>query len=108
MAKVKSAPEFDDQAQSVVYKMDVVEGPQFRMGRLITRGFSESETKQINAKWELKAGEIYDEGYFDEFSKKHYGRDHSRITSCNDARKANRRPISNRNTNLIARHSLST
>jgi outer membrane protein insertion porin family len=73
LVKLKSVPEFDEQAQSVVFKMDVVEGPQFRMGRLTTRGFSESEANQINAKWELKAGEIFDEGYSEEFLKKHLG-----------------------------------
>ena len=72
-AKVKSVPEFDDQAQSVVFKMAVAEGPQFRMGRLSTRGFSESEAKQIIAKWELKEGEIFDEGYLTDFFKKHLG-----------------------------------
>ena len=73
MAKVKSAPEFDEQALSVVYKIAVVEGPQFRMGRLSTRGFSESETNQLNAKWGLKTGDVYDEGYAAEFLKKHLG-----------------------------------
>jgi hypothetical protein len=43
------------------------------MGRLSTRGFSESEANQINAKWELKTGEIFDEGYFAEFYNKHLG-----------------------------------
>lgn len=70
---VKSMPEFDEQAQSVVYKMDVVEGPQFRMGRLTTRGFTESEANQINAKWGLKTGEIYDAGYAEEFGRKNFG-----------------------------------
>lgn len=71
--RVKSVPEFDDQAQSVVYKMAVAEGPQYRMGRLSTRGFSESEAKQVIAKWELKEGDIFDEGYFLDFIKKHLG-----------------------------------
>lgn len=68
--KLNSVPEFDDQAQSVVYRMSVVEGPQFRMGRLSTQGFSESEANRINEKWELKAGEIFDDGYWEEFAKK--------------------------------------
>lgn len=70
MVRVKSTPEFDDQAQTVVYKWDVVEGPQFRMGRLITRGFSESETSRINSRWALKPGDVFDEGYRNEFTKK--------------------------------------
>lgn len=73
LVKVKSTPEFEEQTQRVVYRMDVVEGPQFRMGRLSTRGFSETETKQINARWELKTGEIFDQGYSMEFSKKDLG-----------------------------------
>ena len=68
--EVGSAPEFDEQAHSVVYKMNVVEGPQFRMGRLIVRGFTEAETNEITAKWELKTGEVFDAGYSEEFSKK--------------------------------------
>lgn len=70
LVQVKSAPEFDDEGQSVAYRMNVAEGPQFRMGRLSTSGFTEAETKQINAKWELKTGEIFDEGYASEFSEK--------------------------------------
>lgn len=73
MVKVRSVPEFDEQAQSVLYKMAVVEGPQFRMGRLSIRGFSESEANQINAKWELKTGEVFDEGYWNDFFHKHMG-----------------------------------
>jgi len=70
LVKVKSAPEFDEQAQTVIYRMDIVEGPQFRMGQLITKGFSEPETKQINEKWKLKPGDVFDAGYSEEFSKK--------------------------------------
>ncbi|HEX6732480.1 MAG TPA: POTRA domain-containing protein [Pyrinomonadaceae bacterium] len=68
--KVKSVPEFDEQAQSVVYKMSVVEGSQFRMGRFTTRGFSETETSKLQEKWGLKTGAVFDAGYADEFSKK--------------------------------------
>lgn len=68
--KVRSVPEFDEQAQSVVYKMSVVEGSQFRMGRFTTRGFSETETSKLQEKWGLKTGAVFDAGYADEFSKK--------------------------------------
>ena len=40
------------------------------MGRLTTRGFSESETSRINSRWALKPGDVFDEGYLGEFSKK--------------------------------------
>ena len=70
LVKLKSTPEFDEQAQSVVYKIEVVEGPQFRMGRFSSRGFSENETNQVISKWNLKAGEIFDTGYAEDFLKK--------------------------------------
>ena len=72
LARVNSRPEFDDAAQTVVYKMNVVEGPQFRMGKFITRGFSETETAGLQTRWALKTGDVYDEGYSEEFSKKHF------------------------------------
>jgi len=72
LARVTSQPEFDDAAQTVVYKMNVVEGPEFRMGQFITRGFSETETKELKSRWALKTGDVFDDGYSDEFSKKHF------------------------------------
>jgi outer membrane protein insertion porin family len=73
MVRIRSVPEFDDTAQKVTYKMDVREGQQFRMGNLIAKGFSESNAKLLHDRWGLKTGEIFDEGYIDEFSKKHLG-----------------------------------
>lgn len=73
LARVKSQPEFDDQAQNVLYKMIVVEGPQFRMGRFMTKGFSESETKELLSRWELKSGDVYDTEYTTEFTKNRIG-----------------------------------
>lgn len=70
LVRVNSVPEFDEQAQRVVYRMDIIEGPQFRMGQLTAKGFSESETNQIMAKWGLKPGEIFDTEYMEEFTKK--------------------------------------
>ena len=69
LARVKGQPEFNDPAQTVVYAMNVVEGPQFRMGRFIVKGFSDSEIKELQARWDLKAGDVFDEGYSTEFTK---------------------------------------
>jgi len=72
-AQFRVEPEFDDNASTVIYKYDVREGPQFRMGQLTTKGFSEAEAKLLVSKWELKPGDVFDEGYNVEFSKKHMG-----------------------------------
>lgn len=71
MASVHSVPEFDDTAGTVTYKMEVREGPQFRMGKLVSKGFSEGEANMLMSRWELKGGDVFDEGYGMEFSKKH-------------------------------------
>ena len=72
-ARLRMTPEFDENAGTVVYKVDLSEGPQFRMGTLTTKGFPASEAKILTSKWELKSGDIFDESYGMEFSKKHMG-----------------------------------
>lgn len=72
-ARVRATPEFDDSAGTVSYKMELREGPQFRMGTLTTKGFPPGEAKMLTSKWELKTGDIFDESYGMEFSKKHMG-----------------------------------
>jgi outer membrane protein assembly factor BamA len=88
--RIRGVPEFDDTAATVVYKFDVLEGPQFRMGQLITKGFSERETKMLLDRWELKPGDIFDESYSSEFSKKHLGT--ILRSALNDRRVQNRPP----------------
>ena len=72
-ARLRTAPQFDDNGGTVVYKMEVREGPQFRMGKLLTKGFSEDESKMLTNRWELKPGDVFDDGYGMEFTKKHMG-----------------------------------
>ncbi len=70
MASVRSVPTFDDAAQTVNYQMSVSEGPQFRMGRFITKGFTEAQDKMLHDRWGLKPGDVFDQGYSVEFSQK--------------------------------------
>jgi outer membrane protein assembly factor BamA len=71
--RIRSLPQFDDNAQKVVYKMDVREGPQYHMGKLIIKGLSESATKSFIQEWKLKPGDVFDQDYPLEFSQKHMG-----------------------------------
>jgi len=68
--RVGSLPEFDDKTQKVSYKLEVREGPQYHMGKLIVTGFSESVAKSLNQEWKLKPGDVFDQGYPLEFSQK--------------------------------------
>ena len=67
--RTRPQPQFDDAAKTVSYKIDVVEGPQFRMGKLILKGLPVDASKSIEEKWKLKPGDVFDDGYFREFAK---------------------------------------
>jgi len=66
-AHLNSAPEFDDAARQVTFKIAVNEGPQFHMGTIDFKGFSETETVALKESWKLKPGDVYDASYLDRF-----------------------------------------
>lgn len=68
--RVQPTPEFDDSAQKVSYKIEIREGPQYRMGSLLFKGLSEREARALRDAWRLRRGEVFDQGYIDEFFKK--------------------------------------
>jgi hypothetical protein len=72
-ARIKPHPEFKDESQTVNYLFDVTEGSQFRMGKLSLLGIGENISKQIMERWRLKPGDIFDNGYAEEFSQKELG-----------------------------------
>lgn len=67
--RVRPTPEFDDSAQKVSYKIEVREGPQYRMGSLLFKGLTERDAKGLRDAWRLRRGEVFDQGYLDEFFK---------------------------------------
>jgi outer membrane protein insertion porin family len=69
-ARIKPAASFDDSGRSVSYRFAIDEGPQFRMGDLRVEGLPEAETNNLLGRWRLLHGEVYDEGYLDQFVKK--------------------------------------
>ena len=72
-ARVRPKPEFDDSAQKVTYKIEVLEGPQYRMGSLLFKGLSERDAKALRDAWKLRRGEIFDQGYLKEFYENEVG-----------------------------------
>jgi outer membrane protein insertion porin family len=72
-ATLQDRLEFDDAARRVSYKIDVREGPQFRMGNLVVKGFSEGEERFLRESWRLTPGDVYDAGYLEEFLKSSFG-----------------------------------
>ena len=62
-ARVTPTPEFDDATSNVTFKIAVNEGPQYRMGTVEFRGFSEDDAAALGKKWRLKTGDVYDQNY---------------------------------------------
>ena len=71
-AGARSRPEFDDAARKVTYRIEVREGPQYHMGNLTITGFPDSAAKLLREKWRLKTGDVFDQGYAEEFSLKDF------------------------------------
>ena len=72
-ARVRPKPEFDDSAQKVTYKIEVLEGPQYRMGTLQFKGLKEIDARALRDAWKLRRGEIFDQGYLKEFYENEVG-----------------------------------
>jgi len=72
-ARLRPAPEFDDGTLKVTYKIEVREGPQYRMGGLLFKGLAERDAKALRDGWRLRRGEVFDQGYLEEFFKKDVG-----------------------------------
>ncbi|HWS56827.1 MAG TPA: POTRA domain-containing protein [Pyrinomonadaceae bacterium] len=69
-ARLTTAPEFDDASRRVRYRINVEEGPQYRMGTLTLDGLDERDTNNLKVRWRILPGEPYDEGYPEEFVRK--------------------------------------
>jgi outer membrane protein assembly factor BamA len=66
-ATLKTEAVFDDAASMVVLHMQVNEESVYHMGELQFRGLDNSLTAKLRAAWKLRAGEVYDLGYIDEY-----------------------------------------
>lgn len=66
---IKRTPQLSDESRKAVFKFQITEGRQYKMGQLIAKGFDENETKQLLQKWGLKPGAVFDNEYLQEFLK---------------------------------------
>src|SRR5947209_804863 len=69
-ARVRAAPDFDDEGRRVAFRLQVEEGPQYHMGELTINGLSEADANNLHGRWRLLHGDVYEEAYADEFVKK--------------------------------------
>jgi outer membrane protein assembly factor BamA len=62
-------PRPDDATRRLVLDVTVEEGPQFRLGELTITGMGDQEADALRKKWTLKAGDIYDDSYIQQFRR---------------------------------------
>jgi outer membrane protein insertion porin family len=68
-AKLDAQPDFDDTAHRVSYRVNITEGPQYRMGELVITGLSLDAEKRLQHAWQLAPGQIFDNDYFEKVLK---------------------------------------
>ena len=66
---LKATAVYDDGASKVAFRIEVKEGPQYRMGNLIVKGLPDNQTNYLRGKWEMLKGDVYDAGYAADFFK---------------------------------------
>jgi len=69
-AQLDPTATLDDAAEKVTYRVEVKEGPQYKMGELIISGLSLDGEKKLRAAWTLSPGSVFDQTYFDDFLSK--------------------------------------
>jgi len=102
--RVRPVPEFDDNARKVSYKIDVNEGPQYRMGGLLFKGLAERDAKALRDVWRMKRGDVFDQGYLDDYFKQEAGR--ALIRLYEERRNAGKPPPQLRSDLKVNRESL--
>lgn len=104
-AHFNADPSFDDAAQQVTFRINVSEGPEYKMGAVTFQGFSEDDAEALKQKWKLGVGAVYDEGYPGRFLSEDGAAIFSRILR---SRQSQGRPVPNVNIKGTPnRHALS-
>jgi outer membrane protein insertion porin family len=63
--KLDVEPQLDDGAHQVSYRVNITEGPQYRMGEMIITGLSLDAEKRLRQVWQIAAGQVFDNNYYE-------------------------------------------
>jgi outer membrane protein insertion porin family len=66
-AGLNPTPQFDEQAKRVTYMVDVNEGPQYHMGKLVLTGLSIEGERRLKKAWSIAPGAVFDKSIYDDF-----------------------------------------
>lgn len=67
MAYATPQPAMDDSAATVAYELAVTEGDVFHMGDLQIDGIDTSAASKLEAQWQMKKGDVFDDSYLPRF-----------------------------------------
>jgi outer membrane protein insertion porin family len=66
-AALDPVPQFDDQDGKVIYTVNVSEGPQYHMGKLVLTGLSIEGERRIRTYFPMAIGTVFDQGAYELF-----------------------------------------
>ena len=69
-ATVEPKDNFDSASRTAVYAVNISEGEQFHMGKLVLSGLSIDAERRLRAAWKLPEGQVFDQTYADFFLSK--------------------------------------
>ncbi|MBZ5643733.1 MAG: hypothetical protein LAO19_13305 [Acidobacteriia bacterium] len=67
--KMTEKAQYDDAAHQVSYRVEFVEGPQYRMGEMVITGLSVEAEKRLRRNWQIAKGDVFNNGYFEGLAK---------------------------------------
>ena len=63
--KITPQPQYDDVAHQVFYRVNIEEGPQYRMGKMVITGLSLDAGNRLRKQWLTAPGQVFDKGYYE-------------------------------------------
>jgi outer membrane protein assembly factor BamA len=67
--KMTEEPTYEDAAHQISYRVNITEGPQYRMGDMIITGLSLDAEKRLRQAWQIAPGQVFDDGYYESHVK---------------------------------------
>jgi outer membrane protein insertion porin family len=64
--KVEPIAEYDDQAHTVSYRIDISEGRVYKFGKLVLTGMSPTGVKRLRAAWPILSGDVFDKTKYED------------------------------------------
>src|SRR3984893_16957416 len=64
--KVEPIAEYDDQAHTVSYRINISEGRVYKFGKLVLTGMSPTSERRLRAAWPILTGEVFDKSKYED------------------------------------------